>query len=281
MWNSWNKSRKLRGQIQFHKPNLGMVYIYHWVSYSWGLSYTNIWDIMEIHNLKLEFPLPSSQFLGLLAFQGMASMQINRDKPKLPISCCSVGLPDLNFSHQHSSTAWHRNFIWKSGMWGDSTLTFWTSCDTFSRFPKVPGTLRLRDRFVFHFIPGHLGCQATAHTIAYCVQIVCGLFADCVHIVSILCPYCVHMMSILFPYCLQMVYMVFPHLICGLHILSIAVSPLPLWGWMALCCSSAMAMRWKNPGRPEIPRDFLQKTGWNPSEMGEMKHLQEHDPSWI
>ena len=101
------------------------------------------------------------------------------------ISCCSVGLPDLNFSHQHSSTAWHRNFIWKLGMWGDSTLTFWT----FSRFPKVPGTLWLRGRFVFHFIPGHLGCQATAHTIAYCVQIVCGLFADCVHNVSILCPY--------------------------------------------------------------------------------------------
>ena len=82
------KAEKLRGQIQFHKPNLGMrereryIYIYHWVSYSWGLSYTNIRDIMEIHNLKLEFPLPSSQFLGLLAFQGMASMQINRDKPK-------------------------------------------------------------------------------------------------------------------------------------------------------------------------------------------------------
>ena len=242
-----------------------MVYIYHWVSYSWGLSYTNIWDIMEIHNLKLEFPLPSSQFLGLLAFQGMASMQINRDKPKLPISCCSVGLPDLNFSHQHSSTAWHRNFIWKSGMWGDSTLTFWTSCDTFSRFPKVPGTLRLRDRFVFHFIPGHLGCQATAHTIAYCVQIVCGLFADCVHIVSILCPYYVHIVSIWCPYCF--------HIVCrwftwSFHILYVAYTFFPSLSVLCLCGDGwlyAAARRWRCVGKilgdPKSPEIFSRKLG--------------------
>lgn len=208
-------------------------------------------------------------------------MQINRDKPKLPISCCSVGLPDLNFSHQHSSTAWHRNFIWKLGMWGDSTLTFWTSCDTFSRFPKVPGTLWLRGRFVFHFIPGHLGCQATAHTIAYCVQIVCGLFADCVHIVSILCPYCVHMMSILVPYCLQMVYMVFPHLIYGLPPFfqprCQSFASVGMDGSM-LQLGDALEKSWETLGDL---RDFLHKTGWNPSEMGEMRHLQEHDPSWI